>query len=163
MNDSPRHLLQENAALRQRIAALEGEIAALKGQKAGSGNILPRADFIREIARMVAHDERYGGTSSLLVISLEGLGALKPVQTSSYQKIMGAAGQCLARHVRACDVTGHTGDEDFSVLLTRCSVDDAEKKAEILAQKIKESLDPLLGADTTLTLRYAVSILNTRS
>lgn len=163
MKENPQHLLRENAHLRARIAALEGEIDALKGKKAEAGAVLPRADFIREIARMVAHDERYGGTSSLLVLSFEGLEAYKKTDGAVYFKVMEAAGECIARNVRTCDIVGQTGGEDFSIMLTRCAIADAEKKAELLAGRIKEKVDPLLQNKIGVGLRYAVSILNTRS
>lgn len=163
MKESPLHLLRENEELRRRVAALEAALAHAKTSPGKTqASPLPRPDFIREIARMVAHDERYGGTSSLLVVSLEGLEKQKVLLGTLHAEIFHALSTVLIQNVRACDIVGHTGEEDFSILLTRCGIADAERKAEALATIIKAKLDPLLAAHEGFTLRYAVSILNTR-
>jgi GGDEF domain-containing protein len=153
---SPHQLLQENTALRHKVQALEDEITLLKQGKAQAlPAILPRPEFIREIARMAAHDQRYGGSSALLVLSFEGLQVMPA-------RLFPAICGILSQHIRACDILGRTGEEDFSLLLTRCKLSDAEKKAEQLVEKIKMQLDPLLAGHRGIALNYAVSVLNSR-
>ncbi|NDE90950.1 MAG: GGDEF domain-containing protein [Alphaproteobacteria bacterium] len=148
-------LLFENQVLREKVQALEAA--------ASTSTILTRPEFVREIARMVAHDERYGGTSSLVVLSFDGLLEHKPkLGTATYDRIIQTIAECVVSGVRACDIVGRTGSNDFAVMLTRCKLPDAEKKAESLVGHLKEKLNPLLDGKAAIALTYMVSILNSR-
>lgn len=149
-------MLRENNKLRERVAALE------EAQNEAA-TILPRAEFVREIARIVAHDERHGGTSCLVVLSFEQLLENKfKIGMTLYEVILQNLTECLIESVRACDVLGRTGSDDFAMLLSRCKLEDAEKKAESVVKAIKAKLDPLLAGHFALSLTYTVSVLNSR-
>jgi diguanylate cyclase (GGDEF)-like protein len=151
-----RALLRENQTLREKITALESTRNA-------ASPVLTRPEFIREIARMVAHDERYGGTSSLVVLNVEQLLEQKhKIGTQLYDAILQNLTDCIVANVRSCDVIGRTGSDDFAIMLTRCKLEDAEKKAELLVNTIKQKLDPLLDDKIALGMSYMVSILNSR-
>ncbi|MDX1922206.1 MAG: diguanylate cyclase [Alphaproteobacteria bacterium] len=152
------HAMQrENELLKEKLRQME---------VAGAGEattILPRPEFIREIARLVAHDERYGGISSLLVLSFNGLLESKPTLGNlTYGAVTIAISDCILSNVRSCDLVGRTGSNDFSIMLTRCKIMDAEKKAQALVTAIKTKLDPLLQNKAAIGLSYTVSILNSR-
>lgn len=148
---------RENAMLKEKLRQLETSPPDV------ATNILPRPEFIREIARLVAHDERYGGISSLLVLSFNGLLEQKQnLGDKTYDAIIIAISDCILGHVRACDLVGRTGSNDFSIMLTRCKIDDAEKKAQTIAIAIKEKIDPLLQGKIAIDMSYTVSILNNR-
>ena len=151
-----RELERENHKLREKIAALEEA-------KNHAASILPRPEFVREIARIVAHDERHGGTSSLVVLNFEELSENNfTIGMALFEVIFKNLTDCLIAGVRNCDVLGRTGSDDFAILLTRCGLEDAEKKATSIVASIKEKIDPLLGDKFTLSLSYTVSILSSR-
>ena len=119
---------------RAQMKRLETKIAELETQVAEETAVLTRPEFNREVARMLAFDERYGGTSSVLYFdfaSLSGLG------TRYGQELAGAATQiiarCLGRHVRRSDIVGRLAADEFGVLLVRCNNEDAWKKGRELA------------------------------
>lgn len=151
-----REMERENHKLRERIAELEEA-------KNVAATVLPRPEFVREIARIVAHDERHGGTSSLVVLSFEQLLENKfKIGMALYEVILQNLTECLIASVRTCDVLGRTGSDDFAMLLSRCNLEDAEKKAASVVSSIKEKIDPLLGDRFALSLSYTVSVLNNR-
>ena len=151
-----RAMVRENNKLREKVAALEEA-------KNEAATILSRPEFVREIARIVAHDERHGGTSCLVVLNFEQLLENKfKIGMALYEVILQNLTECLIASIRACDVLGRTGSDDFAILLSRCKLEDAEKKAASIVSAIKEKLDPLLDKHFALTLGYTVSILNNR-
>lgn len=155
--------LQEWRAMERENHKLREKIAELEEAKNHAATILPRPEFVREIARIVAHDERHGGTSSLVVLSFEQLLENKfIIGMTLFEVIFKNLTECLIASVRNCDVLGRTGSDDFAILLTRCGIEDAEKKADSIVASIKEKIDPLLGDRFTLSLTYTVSILNNR-
>ena len=155
-------LVQQNELLREKLRAHE-TVQAIADLGNTASPILSRPEFVREIARLVAHDERYGGMSCLLVMSFGGLLEHKSkLGASTYDTLMKAITETISSGVRACDVIGRTGSDDFSVMLTRCKLDDAEKKAESLIAALKQKLDPLLVGKAAIDLHYVVSILNDR-
>lgn len=150
-------LLAENTRLKETLADL------ISAHDTQSVAILTRPEFIREIARLVAHDDRYGGTSSLLVLSFEGLENQKPqLGPYNYDRVLETISNCVSKLSRACDVAGRTGEEDFSIMLTRCNIENAEKKAEVIVSALKERLDPMLKDKAAVELKYTVSILTKR-
>ncbi len=151
-----RNMLRENNKLREKVAALE----EAKNEAAA---VLSRPEFVREIARIVAHDERHGGTSCLVALNFEQLLENKfKIGMERYEVILQNLTECLVASVRACDVLGRTGSDDFAILLSRCKLEDAEKKAESIVSAIKAKLDPLLEGRFALSMSYTVSILNNR-
>ena len=155
-------LQDENLRLREKLQTFE-TVQSISNLGTTAPPILTRPEFVREIARMVAHDERYGGLSCLLVMSFDGLLEHKTkLGASLYDTLMNAISETITSGVRACDVVGRTGSDDFSVMLTRCKLEDAEKKAEALITAIKQKLDPLLNGKAAIELSYVVSILNNR-
>jgi GGDEF domain-containing protein len=142
-------LVEENRLLKEKLSQNNPDAPAL----------LARPDFIREVARMAAYDERYGSASTILSLSFEGLEPLLQTQGPAYHAVIQAVADTLVRHVRSCDIVGRTGIDNFGVLLTHCSTGAAETKAENLITKIRNRLDPLLESKAAVTLRYAVAPL----
>ncbi len=159
-------LQQENQNLKNRVLELENEVRRLSAasNNAELPSVLSRPEFIREVARMMAHDQRYGAASALLTLSFDGLDdSMKALGPYDYDKVMTSLADTLTHSVRSCDIVGRTGVEDFGVLLTRCKEADARAKAGILINKVKERLDPLLKGKAALSLRYAVKVLQDKA
>lgn len=165
-NLAPEHLAtlqrlaRENEALRAKVMAMEAEKsrqAIEPGKESELPQLLPRPEFIREVARMVAHDKRYGARSAMISLSFEGLDAAKDaLGPYAYDAVLRSIAETLVSRVRACDIVGRTGTEDFSVFLTRCNEADAERKAAFLVEFLQEKLDPLLKDKVSVALRYCI-------
>lgn len=150
-------LTRENEALKAQLQAIESAKNRHSASVSEAPAFLARAEFIREVARMAAHDLRYGGASSMLSMCFEGLEASAAHMPSAHHAdIISTIANTLTAHVRACDIIGRTGTEDFAVYLTRCNRIDAEKKASVLVAALQEKLAPLLEHTARVELAYVV-------
>lgn len=151
-------LLRELTEARLRIQALEHDIQALKsrvGTEDANPAILTRPEFNREVARMLAFDERYGGLSSVLYFDFENLSEI----TKTYGNSVGQAAvrivcDILSRQVRTSDIFGRLASNEFGVLLVRCDNVNAWKKAEILASKLEAALTEIEGHTLKPVISY---------
>ncbi|MBI3420221.1 MAG: GGDEF domain-containing protein [Proteobacteria bacterium] len=159
-------LQQENQSLKNKVVELEAEIRRLHALAGNAElpSILSRPEFIREVARMMAHDQRYGATSTMLSLSFGGLDdSMKTLGAYDFDKVVTSLADTLAHSVRSCDIVGRTGIEDFGIFLTRCKESDAHIKAGLLIAKLKERLEPLLKGKVALSLRHAVRTLQDKA
>src|ERR1700733_1950840 len=114
-------LRSELIAAREKINGLETRVKNLEHAPDEPLTVLTRPEFNREVARMLAFDERYGGISSVLYFDFENLEEI----TTRYGKSVANAAireisNVLTRHVRGSDVVGRLAADEFGVLLMRC-------------------------------------------
>lgn len=141
-------LVEENHQLKEQLA---------RGGEIPLPALLTRPEFVREVARMAAYDQRYNTHSHLINFCFEGLYEQQEKLGAAYFEIVQAITDILTRHVRASDVAGRTGANDFCVALARCDSANAHLKAEAFIKKIQETLDPLLCGKVAIALRYSTS------
>jgi len=143
--------------MRHQIKELEKRVELLQREPAEEANqsILTRPEFNREVARMLAFDERYGGTSSVLYFDFENL---EEVVTRYGKSVANAAiheiSNVLMSSVRGSDVAGRLATDEFGVLLVRCDNAAAWKKGERLSQTLREKLDEIHGCKLNLEISY---------
>jgi diguanylate cyclase (GGDEF)-like protein len=135
-----RRLSAELAEARQRIAELEAraDIDPLL-------EVLNRRGFERELARAIAHVGRYGTPAALVFIDLDGF---KPVNDrhghAAGDRLLKAVATELIRRVRASDVVGRLGGDEFGVVMWHVAPALAAAKAlelEGLLERITLSAD----------------------
>ncbi len=148
-------LESELAAARGQIQTLTAKITKLEEQAAEERTVLTRPEFNREVARMLAFDERYGGVSSVLYFdfaSLDGLATRygQDVAAEAAQKIA----TILTRHVRRSDIIGRLATDEFGVLLVRCDNENAWKKGRELAGLLTAALDSIDNKKLTLDVSF---------
>jgi len=117
--------------------------------------ILNRPEFNREVARMLAFDERYGGMSSVLYFDFENLESMASryghsIASSALREI----GATLARNVRSSDIIGRLAPDEFGILLMRCDNKDAWRKAEALAATLQKILTEVHGCRLDVKVSY---------
>ena len=125
-------LRREVADLRERLA----EVQVLADADV-LAPILNRRAFVRELDRTVAFVARYGGTASLLYFDLDGFKSVN----DQFGHAAGDAAlvQVAARlpaTVRASDVVGRLGGDEFGVILGQSDAVAAAAKAAVLAAAI---------------------------
>lgn len=148
-------LLGELASAQTQIKQLESKITALEEEAAAEQAILTRPEFNREVARMLAFDERYGGVSSILYFDFAGLSGLparqgEPLAAEAIRVIA----QTLSRYVRRSDIVGRLAAEEFGVLLVRCSNENAWKKGRELAAILIATVDIVQGVKLGLDVSF---------
>lgn len=142
----------ELSEARAQLKHMESKLAALEEQVASEHTILTRPEFNREVARMLAFDERYGGVSSVLYFDFASLSGLatrygQPLASEAIRIIS----QSLSRYVRRSDIVGRLAADEFGVLLVRCNNENAWKKGRELAALLMVALEAIdnkkLGLD----------------
>jgi diguanylate cyclase (GGDEF)-like protein len=118
-------------------------------------SILTRPEFNREVARMLAFDERYGGISSVLYFDFEHLEEVagrfgKSVANAAVRQIS----DVLIKHVRGSDIVGRLAPDEFGVLLMRCDNPSAWRKGESLAALLYDELSEVHSCRLEVGISY---------
>jgi diguanylate cyclase (GGDEF)-like protein len=110
-------------------------------QQPSEPSILNRVDFNREVARMLAFDERYGGISSVLYFDFDRLEETTPRYGRAVTNaVIREIGELLIRSVRGSDIVGRLAPDEFGILLMRCDNASAWRKAETIASQLQSAL-----------------------
>jgi diguanylate cyclase (GGDEF)-like protein len=145
----------EAARSRETIRDLEKRIKLLEHPVDEQMTVLTRPEFNREVARMLAFNERYGGISSVLYYNVDGVDEVstrygKAVANAAIRQISNT----LMRNVRNSDVVGRLAADEFGVLLGRCDNANAWKKGEQLAGLLEETLEEVHGCKPGLKIGF---------
>jgi diguanylate cyclase (GGDEF)-like protein len=154
----------ENAELRAELARLRARLADAEGL-ADRDTLTPlfnRRALMRELARTVALAERYGGgPASLVYFDLDGLKAINDrFGHAAGDAVLQAVATRLIGHVRASDVAGRMGGDEFAVILAQSNGFQAEAKAEALAEAI--AAEPVEGLPPVVRVRLSWGVAEIR-
>jgi diguanylate cyclase (GGDEF)-like protein len=128
-----RRLSAELAGAHKHIAELEAraDVDSLL-------DILNRRGFERELARAISHVGRYGTPAALMFIDLDGFKAVNDRHGhAAGDALLKAVAAELTRHVRASDIVGRLGGDEFGVLMWHVDSARAEAKARELERLIE--------------------------
>ena len=101
--------------------------------------------------RTLAATQRYGGPASLVYVDLDGLKAINDrFGHSAGDAALRAVAARLIGHVRASDVAGRMGGDEFAVILAQTNGFQAEAKARALAAAI--AAEPVEGLPPVVRL-----------
>jgi len=143
---------------RERIEELEARLKALDlagGEEPHIPVILSRPEFNREVARMLAFDERYGGISSVLYFDFDNLSDIhRSLGGQIADAVVQSVCDSLLRHVRSSDLVGRLATDEFGVLLVRCDNPSAWRKGEALADIIMQNLAKIPGCTITPVVNF---------
>lgn len=143
---------------RERIDELEMRLKSLENNAHEAGivqTVLSRPEFNREVARMLAFDERYGGMSSVLYFDIENLADIhKSDGKDVADKIVRHVCDSLTHHIRSSDIVGRLATDEFGVLLARCDNEAAWRKGEALAGTLLGELEKVPGCATRPVINY---------
>lgn len=118
-------------------------------------SILTRPEFNREVARMLAFDERYGGVSSVLYFNFDNLDSLSARHDKSlFNATIREIGSLMMKNVRGSDVVGRLASDEFGILLARCDNTAAWKKGELLSAALYEGLKEVHNCKLDLAISY---------
>ncbi len=116
--------------------------------------VLNRRAFVRELTRMIAFAERYGVPGSVVYLDIDGM---KRINDSHGHGAGDAAlkhvAEVLLRDVRASDIVGRLGGDEFGIILAQADGAAAATKAAVLAEAVER--DPISWQDVTLKLRVS--------
>jgi diguanylate cyclase (GGDEF)-like protein len=146
-------LMDEVHELRRQLDEAKGRIGFLE-RLADEDALMPIANrraFVRELSRAMAFAQRYGAPASVVYFDLDGL---KRINDEHGHAAGDAALQHVARvlvdSVRTSDIVGRLGGDEFGVILVQTDSDTAAKKAQSLAEAIRDR--PLLWKEKEIQL-----------
>jgi diguanylate cyclase (GGDEF)-like protein len=138
-------LLGEIDELRKEVGRLKARLAeaeALADQDALTP-LLNRRAFVRELGRVLAFIQRYGGPASLIYFDLDGFKAVNDrFGHAAGDMALGAVAERLAANVRESDIVGRLGGDEFGVILVHADLATAAAKAAALAEAIESAPAP---------------------
>jgi diguanylate cyclase (GGDEF)-like protein len=161
--DAAQALAQENAELRAELARLRVRLAEAEGlaDRDALTPLLNRRALMRELVRTLAATARYGAPASLVYFDLDGLKAINDrFGHAAGDAALRAVAARLIGHVRASDVAGRMGGDEFAVILAQTNGFQAEAKARALAQAV--AAEPVEGLPPVVRLKMSWGVAEIR-
>src|SRR5262245_10970208 len=128
-------LLAENERLKRELAVARARIGELEARADIDPllDILNRRGFERELKRALAHVKRYGTQAALMFVDLDGFKVINDrYGHGAGDALLKAVARELIGHVRASDVVGRIGGDEFGVIVWRLEGPQAITKAREL-------------------------------
>ena len=137
--DAPERLRAEISRLTEALAHAETYIAELEARADVDPllEVLNRRGFERELNRSLAYVRRYSVQAALMFIDLDGFKAVNDAHGhAAGDALLKAVAAALTGHVRASDVVGRLGGDEFGVLMWNIGEPQALAKARDLEARI---------------------------
>jgi diguanylate cyclase (GGDEF)-like protein len=132
-------LLAENERLKRELAVVRARVSDLEARADVDPllDILNRRGFERELKRALAHIKRYGTEAALMFVDLDEFkGVNDRYGHGAGDALLKAVARELVGHVRASDVVGRLGGDEFGVLIWHAGEEQALAKARELESLI---------------------------
>jgi diguanylate cyclase (GGDEF)-like protein len=155
-------LAAENRRLRdelRRVAKQVGDLEEL-ADKDSLTPVLNRRAFLREMSRMAAFAERSDGLCSLLYFDLDGMKSINDGRGhGAGDAALAHVAVVLVGNLRASDLVGRLGGDEFGVLLTQAGRKTALAKAKNLAAAVAARQVDWHGAGFPVRVSFGVHTL----
>ena len=149
-------LMGEVDNLRRELAATKARLEEAE-KNADQDQLLPvlgRRAFVRELTRYIAFTGRYGTPASLIYFDLNGFKSVNDTHGhAGGDAVLKNFAQVLSDNVRDSDVVGRVGGDEFGVLLSHASQEQAHKKADVLAEQLRST--PVVYKDAKITVKFS--------
>ena len=132
-------LLAENERLKRELAVVRARVSELEARADVDPllDILNRRGFERELKRALAHIKRYGTEVALMFVDLDDFkGVNDRYGHGAGDALLKAVARELVGHVRASDVVGRLGGDEFGALIWHAGEEQALAKARELESLI---------------------------
>jgi diguanylate cyclase (GGDEF)-like protein len=132
-------LLAENGRLKRELAVVRARVSDLEARADVDPllDVLNRRGFERELKRALAHIKRYGTEAALMFVDLDGFkGVNDRYGHGAGDALLKVVARELLGHVRASDVVGRLGGDEFGVLIWHAGEEQALAKARELESLI---------------------------
>jgi diguanylate cyclase (GGDEF)-like protein len=134
-------LLGEIEELRQEVSRLKARLTEAEGlaDEDVLTPLLNRRAFVRELRRVLAFTQRYGGPASLIYFDLDGFKAVNDrFGHAAGDVALKTVAERLAGAVRESDIVGRLGGDEFAVILVHADQATALAKAASLAALVED-------------------------
>ena len=152
-------LLSEIEDLRQEVGRLKARLNEAEGlaDQDVLTPLLNRRALLRELRRVLAFVQRYGGAASLIYFDLDGLKAVNDrFGHAAGDMALQAVADRLASNVRESDIVGRVGGDEFAVILVHADQATALAKAEGLAGLVEA--EPVSCGDWLVPIKVSYGV-----
>jgi diguanylate cyclase (GGDEF)-like protein len=116
--------------------------------------LLNRRAFVRELTRYIAFTGRYNTPASLIYFDLNHMKKVNDAHGhAAGDAVLTHFAAVLQAHVRDSDSVGRLGGDEFGVLLSHANQDQALKKADTLAEALRQK--PVMWNGQTIAVSFA--------
>jgi diguanylate cyclase (GGDEF)-like protein len=160
---SAMRLVAEVDALKADLAAARARVVELETRvdEDPLTGLVNRRGFERALERSLAFVRRYGATAALLYLDLDGF---KPINDrfghAAGDWALGRVARLVGAMVRASDVVGRVGGDEFAVLLWNVTGTQAEEKARAIEAMIEQESFERAGTQFSLGLSAGIALLS---
>jgi diguanylate cyclase (GGDEF)-like protein len=148
-------LLEEVSNLRQELEESKKRITHLE-KLADEDALVPisnRRSFVRELSRMLAYAQRYGGEISVLYFDINDMKSINDAHGhAAGDAAIAHVADLLAANIRESDVVGRLGGDEFGIILANASELEATQIAENLGKAISATPFEWKGRDLTVSI-----------
>ena len=158
--------LSADPELRAEVERLRAEVEALRAraeaaEAAAEHDVLTpalnRRGFVAALTRTMAYCERYKAPASLLYLDLDGFKAVNDeLGHAAGDAALVHVAQLLLDNVRAADVIGRLGGDEFGLLLLNAGLDEGREKARRLVDAMTEQPFEWQGRPAALAGSFGV-------
>ena len=134
-------LMQEVEALREELRTMREQLA--EAERLADHDVLTpllnRRAFVREVQRAIALTRRHATPASVIYFDLDDFkGVNDRYGHAAGDAVLIAVAVRLQAQVRAADVVGRIGGDEFAVLLLHADLEAAQAKAASLARAVSD-------------------------
>jgi diguanylate cyclase (GGDEF)-like protein len=142
VRDAIMTLMGEVDALRRELQQTKTRLETVE-KEADQDQLLPvlnRRAFVRELTRYIAFTGRYGTPASLLFFDLDGFKQVNDTfGHAGGDAVLAHFAEVLQDNVRESDCVGRLGGDEFGVLLSHATQEQATRKGDFLADKLRSA------------------------
>lgn len=159
VRDALMSLMAEVEQMRKELSAARERLATLE-RLADRDPLIPvpnRRAFVRELTRSMAHNDRYGSTSSVVYVDLNDFKEINDTHGhAAGDEALRHVATLLERNIRESDTVGRLGGDEFGIILDETDGERAREKAESLSATIMET--PLEYNGRQIPIRVAIGV-----
>jgi diguanylate cyclase (GGDEF)-like protein len=163
VRDAIMRLMSEVDSLRQELHQTQSRLESVE-KTADQDQLLPilnRRAFVRELTRHIALAGRYGTPASLVYFDLNDFKTVNDTYGHAVgDTVLSHFAQTLIANVRESDIVGRLGGDEFGVLLSHATQEQAHRKADQLASVLRAA--PIIAAGQNIEVRFAYGAFELR-
>jgi diguanylate cyclase (GGDEF)-like protein len=157
VRDAIMGLMSEVDSLRRELADARKRLDEVE-KTADQDALLPllnRRAFVRELTRYIAFTGRYNTPASLIYFDLNHMKQVNDTHGhAAGDAVLRHFSDVLQGHVRDSDSVGRLGGDEFGVLLSHANQDQALKKADALAEALRDKPVTWNGEQIEVSFAY---------
>jgi diguanylate cyclase (GGDEF)-like protein len=159
VRDAIMTLMHEVDRLRKEVEQARTKLADM-ARTADQDMLLPilnRRAFVREITRFTAFAERYKTSSSLIYLDLNNFKTVNDAYGHDVgDSVLRHISDLILAQIRESDVFARIGGDEFGIILSHITADQAARKGESLAQILRDNPPTVEGKPVPLSFSYGI-------